>query len=79
MFPKGVFAMRVRYVVAIGAILVLGFAVRVVTLSVSRAHANLDAWANTGLNVLQLHRDYANMKNVPLQNVHDMTFIYPGD
>jgi hypothetical protein len=71
--------MRLRYVVAIGAILVIGLGARVVTSSVSRAHANLDARTNDSMNVLQMHRDYPNMKNVPLQKVHDMTFIFPGD
>ena len=71
--------MRVRYVVAIAAILVIGLGARVVTSSVSGAHAYLEARTNDSMNVLQMHRDYPNMKNVPLQKVHDMTFIFPGD
>jgi hypothetical protein len=71
--------MRFRYIVAITAILVVGLGVRMFTLSISRAHANLEAPTNASMNVLQMHRDYPNMKNVSVQKMDDMTFIFPGD
>ena len=67
--------MRIRHIVAIAAIVVVGFGVKVLVSS-SRAHANLEAPTNARMNVLQMHLDYPNMKNIPVQNIHDTTFVF---
>jgi hypothetical protein len=68
--------MRVGHIVAIAAIVVVGFGVKVLALSSPRAHANLQPPTNAGMNVRQMHLDYPNVKNIPAQNMHDATFVF---
>jgi hypothetical protein len=42
------------------------------------ADANLHAVPSASMNVLQMHRDL-NVKNLPVQKVHDMTFVFDSD
>jgi hypothetical protein len=67
--------MRVRHIVAIAAIVVIGFGVKVLVSS-TRAQANLDTPKSVSMNVLQMQRDHPNMKNIPVQKLHDTTFVF---
>ena len=61
--------MRARHVIAVAFILVL-VGVKLTFLAVPIAAAD----ARSSVNVLQIHRTVGTL---PLQNVHDMSFVFP--
>jgi hypothetical protein len=48
----------------------------VLAFSSPHAQADIKAQTNVGMNILQLHRDLPNMKNIPVPKVHDTTFVF---
>ena len=62
--------MRARHVIAVAFILVL-VGVKLTFLAVPIAAAD----ARSSVNVLQIHRTVGTL---PLQNVHDMSFVFPS-
>ena len=58
--------MRSHHIVAIAVVLVAGFAVKVLYFSSPTAQAKSRF---TTLNVLQMHKDYPNMKDLPAQKL----------
>jgi hypothetical protein len=61
--------MRSHHVVAIFAVLIIGFGVKVLFFSSPAAEAEVPD--NASMNILQMHLDYPNMKDLPVQDVKD--------
>ena len=72
---QGMIAMRVHNIIAIAAAFVFGFGVKGF-LSSPPANAGHDAQTSAGLNVLQMHLGYPDMKNMPVQKMNDSTFVF---
>ena len=68
--------MRARHVFAVVAILVIGVGAKQFLFPPMQADAGVNAVPSASVNVLQMHRDI-NIKNLPVQKVNDMTFVFP--
>lgn len=71
--------MRAHHVIAIIAVLLVGLGARVFFFSYPAAQADIDAKPSASMNVLQMHIEHPNMKDLPAQKMHDMTFVFDGD
>ncbi len=67
--------MRAHHVIAVVAALALGLGVKQFLLPPMRAIANVGQ--SGSMNVLQMQIDQKN-KNIPQQEMNDMTFVYPN-
>ena len=63
--------MRLHYAIAVVAVILIGFGVKLFFFSVPAAEADIYAVKNGSMNVLQLHIDYPNIKNLPVLDVKD--------
>ena len=63
-----------HHVIAVAAVLVIGLGVKQYFHPPVRAHAI----PSGGVNVLQMQRD-VNMKALPTQKLHDMTFVFDSE
>jgi hypothetical protein len=61
--------MRSHHVIAIAAVLVVGFAIKAVFFPSHPAEAEPQRLTSPSIDVLQMHVDYANMKNLPEQSI----------
>jgi hypothetical protein len=68
--------MRVHHAIAIVAVILIGFGVKVLFLPTPGAEADIRAVQSSSINVLQMHLDFLNMRDLPLQELHDMTFVF---
>lgn len=68
--------MRPHHVVAVVAVILIGFGAKLFFFPTPAAEANIHAVPSASMNVLQMHVDYPNIKNLPVQNVHDLSFVY---
>lgn len=68
--------MRIHHVIAVIAVFVVGFGAKQLFFSPMKAEATTDP--SVSMNVLQMHHDI-NMNNLPVQKMHDMTFVFVGD
>ena len=66
--------MRSRHVVAVVVAIFIGFGAKLFFFPAPAAEANIHAASRAAIDVLQMHRD-ADLANVPLQKMHDMTFV----
>jgi hypothetical protein len=62
--------MRSRHIIAIAAILAVGFGVKLFFFSGPTAEANVDAVNGVRMDIAQMHQ---NIGDLPVQNVHDMS------
>ena len=65
-------------IIAVLAVLVIGLGAKQYLFPPMEAEANLHAVPSASISVLQMHRDI-NVKNLPVQKMHDMTFVFDGD
>jgi hypothetical protein len=63
--------MRSHHVVAVVAVIFIGFGAKLFFFPAPSAEANINA---TSMDVLQMHRDL-NIEKLPLQKMRDMTFV----
>ena len=63
--------MRLHYVITVVAVILTGFGVKLIFFSAPTAEADLDAVKNGSMNVLQMHIDHPNIKNLPVLDVKD--------
>jgi hypothetical protein len=61
--------MRIHHVIAIVAVLAIGLGVKVLFFSRPAGVAQAEMPINASMNVFQMHLDYPNMKNLPVQDV----------
>ena len=71
--------MRAHHVIAVVAVLVIGLAAKQFLFPAKEAQAGIHVAPNAGLNVLQMHIDHPNIKGLPVQTMHDMTFAIDND
>jgi hypothetical protein len=63
--------MRLHYAVAVVAVILIGFGVKLLFFSVPAAEADIFAVKNGSMNAFQLDIDYPNIKNLPVLDVKD--------
>ena len=69
---------RTHPVIAIAAMLIISFVVKMFFLSAPTAEAKRHAIPSASVNVLQMHRD-VNTKSLPVQKMNDKTFIFTDE
>jgi hypothetical protein len=67
--------LRAHHVIAVVAILVISFGVKMFFLSAPTAEADMRPVPSASMGILQMHRD-TDMKQLPLQKMYDKTFIF---
>jgi hypothetical protein len=67
--------MRARHVIAIVAVVLVVVGVKLIFLTAPTAEAVSLSVKSVGVNVSQLHR---NVGNLPVENFHDMLFVFSG-
>ena len=67
--------MRSDHIIAVAVVLVVGVGVKMFFFS-PLAQANLETPTHASMNVLPMRNDIPNIKTLPLQKVHDMTFVF---
>jgi hypothetical protein len=70
--------MRTHHAVAVVVVLILGLGAKQFFFPPQDAEASIRADQAVSLNVLQMHRDM-DMKNLPVQRVHDMALVFDAD
>ena len=68
--------MRAHHVIVVVAVLVIVVGAKLFLFPPKKAEA--DTRTSASLNVHQMHRNI-NMQNLPVQNMHDMTFVFDSD
>lgn len=68
--------MRKHHVIAVLAVLIIGFGAKQFFFPPVKAEADISP--SVSMNVLQMHHDI-NMQNLPVQKMHDMTFVFDSD
>jgi cytoskeletal protein RodZ len=63
---RGGFVMRIHHVIAVVAVLIIGVGVKQFFSPAKTAEADIRA---VSVNILQMHREYPNMKNLTLQHI----------
>jgi hypothetical protein len=75
--PKAMEAfMRAHHAIAVVAVILIGFGVKLFFFSTPAAEADTHAIPSASMNVLQMHIDHPNRNNLPVQKMHDMTFVF---
>jgi len=69
--------MRAHYVIAVVAVLVIGLGAKQYFSPPIKALADIHAIPSTRMNVLQMHIDHANKKDLPAQKMQDMSVVFP--
>jgi hypothetical protein len=65
--------MRVHHGIAIVAILLIGFGLKLTFFSAPRAEADAPSVETVRMDISQMHQ---NIKNLSEQRMHDMTFVF---
>ena len=68
--------MRILHVIAVIAVLVVGFGAKQFFFPPMKAKA--DIISGVSMDVFQMHQNI-NMQNIPAQKMHDMTFVFDGN
>ena len=67
--------MRAHHVIAVVAVILVGVGVKLIFFTAPTAEADPLFIKSVGVDVSQLHQ---NVKNLPVQKSHDMSFVFPG-
>jgi hypothetical protein len=68
--------MRAHHAIAVVAIILIGLGVKLFFFPAPAAEADTSDVLRPNMNVIQMHKNHPNMKNVPVQKMHDMTFVF---
>ncbi len=68
--------MRVHHVVAVVAVILVGFGVKLTFFGGPTAEADTRSIKSMSVDISQIHQD---IKNLPVQKFHDMSLVFPGD
>jgi hypothetical protein len=68
--------MRAHHAIAVVAVVLIGFGVKLFFFPTPVAEANIPAVLNTHVDPLQMHIHHPNIKNLPPHKLHDMTFVF---
>ena len=66
--------MHAHHAIAVVAAILIGFGIKLVFFSAPAAEANIHAIPK--VSVLQTPIDAADIRNLPMQKLHDMTFVF---
>jgi hypothetical protein len=69
-------SMRPHHVVAVVAVILIGFGVKLFLFSTPTVEADIHVVPSASMNALQLNIDHPNIKNLPEEKMHDMTFVF---
>src|SRR6266571_4474031 len=68
--------MRAHHVIAVVTVILVGVGVKLIFFTAPTAEADPLSIKSVGVDVSQLHQ---NVKNLPVQKLHDMSLVFPGD
>ena len=68
--------MRAHHVIAVVAVILVSFGVKMFFFSAPTAEADIHAGPSASMDILQLHIDHPNRNNLPVQKMHDMSFVF---
>jgi hypothetical protein len=68
--------MRAHHVIAVVAVLLIGLGTKQFFFPATKADADIHAVSSASMNALQMQIDYPNTENLPVQKMHDMTFVF---
>ncbi len=68
--------MRLNHAIAVVAVLVIGLGIKQFLFPVMEAEADIHAVPSVSMKVLQMHFDHPKINSLPVEKVHDMTFVY---
>ncbi len=72
--------MRAHHIIAVVAVLVIGLGVKQYFFPPIKAVADIHTIPSASMNVLQMHIDHPNKKDLPAQKMRDMSVVFPdGD
>jgi hypothetical protein len=63
--------MRSHYAIAVVAVILIGFGVKLFFFRAPAVEAGVAPGANASMNILQIHRDHPNIKDLPVLDVKD--------
>ena len=65
--------MRARHVIAVVTVILVGFGLKLTFFSGPIAAADVASVKSVSMDVFELHQ---NIKNLPVEKLHDMTFVF---
>ena len=68
--------MRTHHAIAVVAVMLIGFGVKLFFFPAPAAEADTPAVASASMNILQMHINHPNIKNLKEHELHDMTFVF---
>jgi hypothetical protein len=68
--------MRAHHAIAVVAVILISFGVKMFFFSAPTAEADIHAGPSASMNVLQMQIDHLNRNNLPVQKMHDMSFVF---
>ena len=69
--------MHALQAIAVIAVLVVGLGAKLVIFPATEAEANRGAVQSASANFLQINLDHQNADSLPVEKIHDMTFVFP--
>jgi hypothetical protein len=68
--------MRAHHAIAVVAVILISFGVKIFFFSPPTAEADIHAVQSASMNVLQMTIDHPNRNNHPVQKMNDMSFVF---
>ena len=68
--------MRAHHTIAVVAIIIISFGVKVFFFSAPTAEADIQGVPSASMDVLQMHIDHPNRNDLPSEKVNDMSLVY---
>jgi transposase-like protein len=68
--------MRAHHAIAVVAVILIGFGVKLFFFSAPAAEADIHAIPSASMNILQMHINHPNKNDHPVQKMHDMSFVF---
>ena len=70
--------MRAHHAIAVVAVILISFGVKLLFFSATIAEADIHAVPSASMDIIQMHIDHPNRNNHPVQKMRDMTFVFSG-
>ena len=68
--------LRAHHVIAVVTVILISFGMKMFFFSAPTAEADIHAGPRASMDILQLHIDHPNRNNLPVQKMHDMSFVF---
>ena len=69
--------MHALQAIAVVAVLVIGLGATLVVFPGAQTEAKMPAVQSASMNVPQMNFDHQGINSLPVETIHDMTFVYP--